>query len=442
MAKNLDDMPEIELDEIVKPNATIDDGGAIELEFDSLPLPTVSPATMPSEVQFDDEAIDLGIDLDLDAHPEPTIDVDALASRVASTQPDPAANDVPVIPGPNEEPAPVTEFPRLPSPNEATVDLDALLADIETGLEVRSPSVEAKSMSGVSQVSLGVDALPQVGDDPLSALNVELDGDVDLEAEADVEPGVEVEAEFEVEDDVELNLDDLNVTEDEPDVELDAADVTLEASGINETTSPEDADLEVEVEAEELSPSERETLEVPAVETDDFVPEPLLDMLHEEPTLPSPTVPHHVEPDPVAPTEPVFAAPPPAAQPVAEDEISFEAEHAPIADSPLPLIVTPDDPDAPPLPLSAKEPPGQPKVPLERLQPDPRTIETLRKLAGPSGDPEDARFQLLAAFRGEAYQKSKVPEAKDIALGIGRYLVQQGHDPDAIVEAVLSVLNE
>ncbi|MEO1171060.1 MAG: hypothetical protein AAFX94_03265, partial [Myxococcota bacterium] len=139
---------------------------------------------------------------------------------------------------------------------------------------------------------------------------------------------------------------------------------------------------------------------------------------------------------------PSTALPRSAALETREDEISFEAEHAPIADSPLPLIVTPEDPEAPPLPLSVNEPPGQPKVPLDQLQPDPKTIETLKKIAGPSGDPESAREQLLAAFRGKPYQKSKVPDAKDVALGIGRYLVQSGHDAPALVDAILSVLDE
>ncbi|MEO1482961.1 MAG: hypothetical protein AAFU77_12715, partial [Myxococcota bacterium] len=401
MAKNLDDMPEIELDEIVKPSPQLDDSEAIELDFDSLPQPAPAPV-ITSDARFDEEAIDLGLDLDLSAHSEPTIDVDALASRVASSQPDPAANDVPVIPQADQEPAPVTEFPRLSSPEEATVDLDALLADIETGLEVHSPSVDEKSVSGVSQVSIGNDALPQVGDDPLDALNVELESQGE-------------------EDDVELNLDDINLdADDEPDLELDAEDVVVDSSG------PVDAALEVEVEAEEVSApmeaaatlpsltpvslpstedipalmaadepsledraptaeqiaattdfSERQTAEVPSMADESLEPEPLLDMLHEAT---------------------------PATLETREDEISFEAEHAPIADSPLPLIVTPEDPEAPPLPLSVNEPPGQPKVPLDQLQPDPKTIETLKKIAGPSGDPESAREQLLAAFRGKPYQ--------------------------------------
>ncbi|MEO1174084.1 MAG: hypothetical protein AAFX94_18855, partial [Myxococcota bacterium] len=210
MAKNLDDMPEIELDEIVKPSPQLDDSEAIELDFDSLPQPAPAPV-ITSDARFDEEAIDLGLDLDLSAHSEPTIEVDALASRVASSQPDPAANDVPVIPQADQEPAPVTEFPRLSSPEEATVDLDALLADIETGLEVHSPSVDEKSVSGVSQVSIGNDALPQVGDDPLDALNVELESQGE-------------------EDDVELNLDDINLdADDEPDLELDAEDVVVDS---------------------------------------------------------------------------------------------------------------------------------------------------------------------------------------------------------------------
>ncbi|MEO0812561.1 MAG: hypothetical protein AAFY60_06835 [Myxococcota bacterium] len=459
MSDNFDDMPEIELDDIVSPSAAPDDD-AIELDLDLQPTPIrrTSPSAIPL-AQDDDDAIDLGLDLSAPppSAPRPTavptvetqaplgplgdIDVDALASQVAQSQPE-IDDTIPVLPEGATEPPAVTERPSVPAPGEGAVDLDALLADIDTGLPTTEP--------GPSRIQSNVEALPDIDADALSALNFQLDespasttrdtqrrGTVELRADdVDLDDG---------EDDTALEPLDAQYTD--PGVEMNAHKTpTIEAPALRPQKTVEveaipdaaEAELQLDALTETLDgPSEGETeldaeLEVEP-EPSEFSPEPLLEVLADEPTIAA-----------------VRSAPEDEASlQLDRDEptFSFQAEHAPIGDGldgeSVPMTVSPiDDPDAPSLPLSSEEPVGRPKVPLEQLKPDPKTIETLKRLAGPGGDPEKARKTLLAAFRGEGYDPRGLPDGRDIAVGLGRYLVQQGHDADALAETIVAVMLE
>lgn len=101
-----------------------------------------------------------------------------------------------------------------------------------------------------------------------------------------------------------------------------------------------------------------------------------------------------------------------------------------------------EDPSAPSLPLDAREPPAQPQVGLEGLQPDPATLAALQRLAGPGGDPERARAALVAALRGENYNVRHLPDARTIALGIARVLTQNGIDPNHLIDVIIQGLDE
>lgn len=427
MADSFDDMPEIELDDIVAPSkktqavAAEVDTDAIDLDLDVDPVIDAPPSPAARAVTDDEDAIDLGLDLESAqslTSPLADIDVDALASQVAQSQPE-VGDDVPVIPDGQSEPAAVTERPSVPSPGEGAVDLDALLADLDSGL----PANE----SAPSRIQSNVDALPDIDADALSALNFELEVETRRET-------VELSAaDVDLDEDPLTDMDVLeqHYSDHDQTVEMDASAPTMETPAMPSVPTVEvqaDVDLddpevesELEVEAE---------VEAEVVEGDgDLTPEPLLEVLADDPT----TADAAQERDEAALT-------------VDSAELSFQAEHAPIVGDGLgdqPMTIAPvDDPSAPPLPLSADEPAGRPKVPLSQLRPDPKTIETLKRLAGPGGDPDRARVALLAAFRGEHYNHKAIPDARDIAVGLGRFLVQQGYDADALAETIVSVMIE
>lgn len=435
MADSYDDMPEIELDDIVGPskesNASAEDADAIELDLDAEPVPRVSAAGTAIPTADDEEAIDLGLDFEQTApggSPLASIDVDALASQVAQSQP-PVDDEIPVIPDGESEPAAVTERPSVPSPGEGAVDLDALLADIETGL--------SRNDAPPSRIQSKVEALPDIDADALSALNFDLDdsparrGTVELdEADVDLDAGHD--------DDLDDPLANMAVLEEhysdqDQTVEMDAGLPTMETPIFPASTTVE-VEAEIDLDGDDASEVVAE-VDLDS-EDDDLSPEPLLEVLADAPT--------RADADRY---DSAFDEPKDEASlTVDHAELSFEAEHAPIvgqglADAPM-TIAPPDDPDAPPLPLSTDEPAGRPKVPLEHLRPDPKTIETLKRLAGPGGDPDRARIALLAAFRGEKYDHKSIPDGREIAVGLGRFLVQQGYDADALAETIVSVMLE
>ncbi|MEM6731049.1 MAG: hypothetical protein AAF658_05810, partial [Myxococcota bacterium] len=389
MPDSFDDMPEIELDDIVgKTAASDDDAIELDLDFDTgadVPAPATAPpaATVVPLHPTDDGAIDLGLDIDdgsADGSGMPLgdIDVDALASQVAQSQPEisESTNSIPVIPEDASEPAPVVEMPRVAKPEESSVDLDALLADIDTGLEKHATVEEIPSptVSDVPRIQNASDALPDVGKDPMSALNVDLEAepsvpeprkaplppppratmelqttDMVFEPEpqfssAEVEEkGAPAELEAEVELDA-IENDELPSLDDEfgdesPTVEVDrsAFDETemIEAltpspSELDELESEIELDAELEVEGtlDSGAPTQEE-------ETVEAALEPLLDVLADEPT----------------------AASAPSVNEAAlrlddDSELSFKAEHEPIGEdgdaAEGPLTIAPiDDPEAP-----------------------------------------------------------------------------------------------
>ncbi|MEM6273670.1 MAG: hypothetical protein AAF735_00385 [Myxococcota bacterium] len=467
MSQSFDDMPEIELDDIVgqpvpsnSPPAV--DDQAIELDLSARPIP-VPEAPVP---RVDDDAIDLGLEL-----PAVQREVEPESRRGVSAGPTRESADK----SPVGDPFTPTEDAVSPE-SSSGVDVDALLADIDDGLTAMSHGPE-NSKADPSRIAARNDALPEIDNDPLSALNVDLDvaarsgrPTVELQpAEVTVEPEADVhEVELDASVDVEVDPD-----IDGPELEVDslAMDAEIEADVVS------DFDGEAEVEAEvELESSP--TIETAPVASNGFVPQPLLDVLSDEATLPGGYARAAPDADPVPESSlpSVFSAAPvvdnaeaaslsPEPEPESDarsntdisaaveldDEISppfeFRAEHAPIGDhSPVdsqssPLLIAPaDDPDAPPLPLSTHEPVGQPKVPLEQLRPDPKMIESLKRLAGPAAEPEIARRHLIAALRGEDYDPRALPEPQHIALGLARYLVETGHDPDRMADAIIAMM--
>ena len=109
---------------------------------------------------------------------------------------------------------------------------------------------------------------------------------------------------------------------------------------------------------------------------------------------------------------------------------------------PAPEVVSAPDPDAPSLPLSADEPEPRPAISARQLQPDENVLETLKQLAGPGGDPDRARANLQAAFRGGTYDPRYLPDGRVIAVGLGRALARSGFSVEQLVDAILEVLDE
>lgn len=98
--------------------------------------------------------------------------------------------------------------------------------------------------------------------------------------------------------------------------------------------------------------------------------------------------------------------------------------------------------DAPALPLSDDEPAAIPAIKVQDLEPDLQMIDTLKRLAGPGGDPDKARVALIAALRGASYDPRELPDARAIAVGIARALTQSGFSVDQLVDAIMDVLAE
>lgn len=341
MANSFDDMPEIELDEIVdgagagKKASEVEDEDAIDFDFGPGPpvprkhdpsAPPTSVSALP-EARIDDDAIDLGLDF---AIPEPAspgpeksaladlanLDSDVLSQQVEQSagQGDP---DAPLLPSFHDEPEATpgadAAAPPQPPPQESFGDLD----------------------------------------DPLSAL-----GASDSDSTLDMTP--------EEPDSLAKTTPDLNALGDE--------DLARGA--------------------------------VPNADTHD---EPLDDF---------------------------------------DDELDFKAEHEPIGGRHSepgtdPLTISPtDDPEAPALPLAYDEPAAVPKVPLEALRPDSKTLDTLRRLAGPAGSPEKARRALTAALNGERYDPRELPELRAMIIGVARQIVEQGVDADRLVQKILDAMME
>ncbi|MEK7705836.1 MAG: hypothetical protein AAB426_12820, partial [Myxococcota bacterium] len=117
-----------------------------------------------------------------------------------------------------------------------------------------------------------------------------------------------------------------------------------------------------------------------------------------------------------------------------EGELGVEAEMALFGD------LTDEPPPA--LPLSDDEPPAVPAIALQEIQPDLQMIDTLKRIAGPGGDPERARSALVAALKGESYDPRELPDARVIAAGTARALVANGFPIDNLVAAIMDVLGE
>ncbi|MEO1331961.1 MAG: hypothetical protein AAFV32_00470 [Myxococcota bacterium] len=513
MSQSFDDMPEIELDDIVgqpipaNSQPAVDDQ-AIELDLSARPIP-VPEAPAP---RIDDDAIDLGLDL-----PATRPQVEAATSQATPSASSATLTDLDAI---VSEVAPFSPSETPSADPSPAVDVDALLADIDDGLTAMSHGPE-NNLGDSRRITPRNEALPEIDNDPLSALNVDLEAGVrsarptvDLQpVDVTVEPDPDAhEVELDASVDVEVDSD--------PDAaELEADSVEMHAEIEAEVVTELEAEVEAEVELE-ASP----TIETSPVPSDGFAPQPLLDVLSDEATLPG----GYVRPVPAtnlvdgAKLPSVFGASPVFETPSAEseslsarerepqataavlrpepesgsglgsrpdstaesglgprsdstagldsaslsdqgaradgaplvaldDEMStpfeFRAEHAPIGDessldsqsSPL-LIAPADDPDAPPLPLSTHEPPGRPKVPLEQLRPDPKMIESLKRLAGPASEPELARQHLVAAMKGQDHDPRALPEPQHVALGLARYLVENGHDPDQMADAIIAIM--
>ena len=107
-----------------------------------------------------------------------------------------------------------------------------------------------------------------------------------------------------------------------------------------------------------------------------------------------------------------------------------------------PVVVPENDPNAPRLPLSLEEPPAVSRIAAEKLVPDPKAFEALRKLAGPAGDPDRARASLEAAFAGRSYDPRALPEPRTMLVGIARVLVAHGLPAEELVEAIMAGLTD
>lgn len=107
--------------------------------------------------------------------------------------------------------------------------------------------------------------------------------------------------------------------------------------------------------------------------------------------------------------------------------------------APLGALLDGSDDDAPPLlPSGIGEPSAQSRVALDSPHPDPKVLAALERLAGTSVEPQQARAHLTSAFRGENYDSKALPDARQIALGLGRYLVSRGHDAEALAEVIVA----
>ncbi|MEZ4271138.1 MAG: hypothetical protein R3C68_06820 [Myxococcota bacterium] len=103
------------------------------------------------------------------------------------------------------------------------------------------------------------------------------------------------------------------------------------------------------------------------------------------------------------------------------------------------VVITPQDTDIPPLVLSDAEPTAIPSVGASAFA-DEETMATLHRLAGGGVDATDARAALTAALTGQAYDARAIPEAKVMALGVARVLVNHGIPVKDLVNAILAFL--
>jgi len=322
--------------------------------------PETGPAGAPPEI-----ALEIPPDSPTDT-PEIALDAGLPPTAPSDDAAEPA-DDTPVLPDAfnNNEPAAETPpHPAVKPPSSASLDLDALLSDID--LESATKPRTRPS---------GAPTPPPKKPEPEP--ETELDGDLQIS----VEPAA---------------------------LDTDEDDWGIEEEPVVKMSPPADAGKDLET----LATLDDVTAEIGAA----------FDLSEPEPEPEPEPVPED-EPEPEPEPEPVVAEP--GAEPSTDGPIEEELAA-----------------EAPPLPLSDEEPPAISTISPEALQPDPETLETLKRLAGPAADPEAARAALFAALKGEPYNDRAIPDARALALGAARVLVATGFSINEIVDAIIDAMTE
>ncbi len=412
--------------------------------------PPAKPAAPTASLALDDLELDVTQtgakpaplpELDLEATqvaPKPVPAAQAMADEVTaplSQAARQAALDLPEVETEDEldlgaPPAlPGTDEPAAPSP-EHEVDLDAVGASPTADEEVGFASTPGDDLgSAVSAVAESVTA--EVGSAPVLPQADELDGGADLGGEQELDLGDAAvdtppagAAEVELDQDSAGDELDAGVTGGGG-IDLDvgvagggAVDLDVGVTGGGavdlDVVATDTADAAQELDVDAVAASGGEELDLDAVA--------------------APPASFDDEQTSIAPV----AAPSPT---VDEDAASPGPSAAELRQS-LPEVVTPADPEAPPLPLGEGEPAATPAASVAGLTPDLETIERLRKLAGPAADPARAGEELRAALRGEPYDPKALPELRALVLGIGRVLVMHGTSLDDLVDSVLDAMKQ
>lgn len=426
MTDTPDELPEIQLDEVLGEQAEADPATAvpraaepeIDIDFGDPAAPTATPPVVPEPpAMLSAPAENVGLDLDLE------IDAGLTAAplRPATTPVSPPEPDVsPVVsPAPRPPPPPAAAPAVAPSaskPKASMLDLDALLSDLELPDTKSSASEELKLEAAEPDDALPsapapiVDTTPppELASAPESEPEQTRDPATDLEPEPEPEPTPADESELVAE----LSPVDQSLAPQEEDAPLPAVAAIPEMSYLEEPADPEGA----------VMPPEVPRFEEPADPTAAV-------MLPEMP---------HFE----APADPTAAAAPPPEPAILETDASFDAAFGDMGAAPTIPVEEPQADGAPPLPFLEDEPPARSALSPADLPTTAEAIETLKKIAGAGFDPEQTRAALTAALNGLAYDPRALPEPKVMMLGIARLLIASGFATDDLVAAVMATLLE
>ena len=108
---------------------------------------------------------------------------------------------------------------------------------------------------------------------------------------------------------------------------------------------------------------------------------------------------------------------------------------------PSTTLFDPEDPEAPPLVLSSVEPPERPSGEARVLQ-DPKTLRHIRELATTRQSRETVEEAVLAALRGEPYDKKNLPDPRICFVGMARVLGEHGISAESATKAIIEALDD